>query len=231
MKSVIVTTSWDDGHVLDERLAALLSTYEISGTFYIAPHNREFGKQSLLSGERVRALSRRFEIGAHTMTHPRLPRVRDEEARKEIIDSKNYLETLLDKPVVSFCYPGGAHTEALKQMVHEAGFRMARTVERGRMDRGVDNFAVPTTIHAYQHWSDIPQHFRSFDSSTMKRIFNWDVAAREVFDRCLTEGGVFHLWGHSWEIDENQDWGRLEMLLAHIARRENVTYLTNGELV
>jgi len=36
--------------------------------------------------------------------------------------------------------------------------------------------------------------------------------------------------GHSWEIDRNHDWSRLERVLKHIAGRTDVRYVTNGEL-
>jgi len=36
MKKVIVTTSWDDGHLLDLRLAQLLQDAGLKGTFYIS---------------------------------------------------------------------------------------------------------------------------------------------------------------------------------------------------
>ena len=38
---VIVTTSWDDGHPLDLKVADILSEFGIQGTFYVAPYNRE----------------------------------------------------------------------------------------------------------------------------------------------------------------------------------------------
>ena len=48
-----------------------------------------------------------------------------------------------------------------------------------------------------------------------------------AFDEMLKSGGVFHLWGHSWEIDQHKDWQRLEHVLQHIANREGVRYVTN----
>jgi hypothetical protein len=35
---IYVTTSWDDGHKLDMKLAVLLKKYGIKGTFYICPN-------------------------------------------------------------------------------------------------------------------------------------------------------------------------------------------------
>ena len=45
----IVTTSWDDGHKLDLKLAKLLKKYGVPATFYIAPNNRQWDKKDLLT--------------------------------------------------------------------------------------------------------------------------------------------------------------------------------------
>jgi len=37
------------------------------------------------------------------------------------------------------------------------------------------------------------------------------------------------LFGHAWQIEETDGWRRLEDLLAHIAFRKNVAYLTMTE--
>ncbi len=41
MDRVIITTSWDDGHPLDLKLAELLQRYAIPATFYIPIDNIE----------------------------------------------------------------------------------------------------------------------------------------------------------------------------------------------
>jgi hypothetical protein len=44
-------------------------------------------------------------------------------------------------------------------------------------------------------------------------------------------GGIFHLFGHSWEIERFGLWDELDEVLAYIAAHDNVMYLTNGELI
>ncbi len=51
-----------------------------------------------------------------------------------------------------------------------------------------------------------------------------------LFDTVLETGGVFHLWGHSWELDGRRDWERLDRVLDYIAGRSDVRYVANGEL-
>ena len=52
------TTSWDDGHPLDLRLAELLATHGFSGTFYVPRGNRE-GRPVMTTAE-LRALTERM---------------------------------------------------------------------------------------------------------------------------------------------------------------------------
>ena len=55
-----VTTSWDDGHPSDRRLADLLAKHKIHGTFYVPCRNSE-GRPVMRDAE-VRDLAHSFEI-------------------------------------------------------------------------------------------------------------------------------------------------------------------------
>lgn len=234
-QKIIVTTSWDDGHILDIKLADLLSRYGIKGTFYISPENHEFKKENLLNEEQIRQIGDNFEIGAHTITHPKLSELSSSDAKKEIDGSKKYLERTTGKRVASFCYPGGYYTKENVRQVVEAGFRLARTVRRFDLEFKDNQFELGTSVHTYDHWSDLWPIlvFSKFNPFTFFRFYRrWDDLAIAMFDRCKQDGHrIFHLWGHSWEIEKHGDWSRLERVLAHISRRENVNYINNGELI
>ena len=232
MKQVIVTTSWDDGHKLDMRLAALLEKYHIKATFYISPRDHEFAREDLLTDEQIKKIGESFEIGAHTMTHPRLTEVDDTRARKEMSDSKQYLEKLLGHPVTTFCYPGGNYRPQHADMAREAGFAYARTVKRHSFDLKGSMMEGITTVNAYNHYQDLGKiaRFAGYNPVRTYRYFQWDVLAKAMFDKVMAEGGVFHLWGHSWEIDQHGDWEKLEDVLRYISGRAEATYVTNGEL-
>jgi peptidoglycan/xylan/chitin deacetylase (PgdA/CDA1 family) len=72
-----------------------------------------------------------YEIGAHTLTHRRLTDLSPAEARREIFDSKKILEDLIGRPVPDFCYPYGTWNEAVRDLVREAGYETACTVDPG----------------------------------------------------------------------------------------------------
>src|ERR1017187_281306 len=155
MKRVVITTSWDDGHRLDLRLAKLLQKYDLPGTFYISPHDQEFKRSELLKPAEIKRLGQSFEIGAHTMTHPRLTKVSDKVAEQEILDSKKYLEKVTGSKVTSFCYPGGNYNRRHVAMVRQAGLTYARTVRRHFYTTKGSLLEANTTVNAYNHVQDL----------------------------------------------------------------------------
>src|SRR5439155_1135405 len=149
-KGLTITTSWDDGHPMDLRVAELLTRYGLPGTFYVPLSN----SRPTLSTAEIRGLSQQFEIGAHTVNHVRLTALADSEAQEQVTDSKKQLEDILGKPCSIFCFPGGSYSKIHFRMLREAGFVGARTVKLLSLERpcAIDEIAViPTTIQAYPH--------------------------------------------------------------------------------
>ena len=109
-----ITTSWDDGHPLDFKLAELLDKYHLSATFYIPQVNAE---REVMRAEQIQQLSKKFEIGAHTLHHTRLNSKHTNQARKEINGSFNWLKDLLGYDPVCFCFPGGRYDKNLTNEV------------------------------------------------------------------------------------------------------------------
>jgi len=229
---ILVTTSWDDGHTLDTRLAQLLADCACKGTFYVSPLSRELSQANRLSKSSLLDLSTRFEVGSHTLTHPKLTKLRPTEADHEITAGKSTLEDIIGKPVTSFCYPYGAYDLSHVEMIRQAGFRVGRTTRRFNTEGSVDPLQMATTTHAARYKADVVNVPRvTVSPVTMLRTWrNWDELARRVFERAYVDGGVIHLWGHSWEIEQNSDWSRLSRLLNELASHDNVTMLTNAEL-
>jgi peptidoglycan-N-acetylglucosamine deacetylase len=230
-KITYVTTSWDDGHELDMRLAEELAAYGVAGTFYIAPECREVPQSKRISPGALRELADGFEIGGHTLTHPRLPSLSVDDARREIIDGKHAVEEIVGRPVTSFCYPYGEYIADHRDIVRSAGFLVARTVERFRGGVPNDLLEMGTTTHAYRHLVDGVQIIRRARSPrhAVGMWRNWDRLGRQLFTEIQKTGGIFHLWGHSWEIDAHGDWPRLQRILDEISSQDAV-FLTNGEL-
>lgn len=232
MKPVIVTTSWDDGHKCDIRLAGLLRKYGVRGTFYVCPETHEFPAPERLTPDEIRTLAAQFEIGAHTMTHPHLSQLDATAARDEIVRSKETLEAITGVPVLSFCYPYGDHNQQTKRIVHEAGFDRARSTNRF-VTRSVDRYAIGTSVDTYDHLRDGMLSVLGLcrrNPWQVVRMRRWDYLAKAMFELARDRGEVFHLWGHSREIDIHQDWERLEAFLAWLSEQPGVVFATNGEV-
>ena len=122
----IITTSWDDGHPLDFKLAELLYKYNLQGTFYIPRSNEE---HMVMSEAEISKLSSSFEIGGHTLTHTRLGGVSRQKVYQEVNGCYQWLNELLGTAPTSFCFPGGIYNTVAIEHAISAGFKILRTTE------------------------------------------------------------------------------------------------------
>jgi hypothetical protein len=237
--SAIITTSWDDGHPTDLRIAEMLIRHGLRGTFYI-PRAIETGVMSLPA---MREIAEKFEIGAHTLNHVFLTDTDDTTARNEIAGSKGWVEDVTGKPCGMFCPPAGRYSRQHLPMFREAGFAGIRTVEFMSFDRprlctnGL--LEMPTTMQAF------PQPALNYAKNLAKRRAmrnfwryaihgrsrDWVKLAENLARRAIAEGGVFHLWGHSWEIEQTKQWVQLEEVLGFLGELvRQAPCLTNGQI-
>ena len=233
-----MTTSWDDGHPLDLRVAELLTKYRLHGTFYV-PMTAE---NPTMTAIQIRELSLAFEIGAHTLHHAVLSRTTDQLAWQEISGSKSWLENITGMPCLMFCPPEGKYSSRHQEMVRRAGYLGLRSVELGSLDfprRKVGLMLLPTTIQAHPHG------FIAFGRNAIKRMAfgnlwrfvangrstEWPELARSILREALRYGGLFHLWGHSWELQETGQWQRLDEVLRFMSEfSSRAPSLTNGQI-
>jgi peptidoglycan/xylan/chitin deacetylase (PgdA/CDA1 family) len=87
-------------------------------------------------------LSLGFEIGAHTLTHARLTSIPIAAAKDEIAGSKKKLEDLFGIPVKHFAYPYGNYSEAIVDLVKEAGFETGCTCDPEVVRYSADPFRL-----------------------------------------------------------------------------------------
>jgi len=239
-----VTTSWDDGDILDKRLVRLLDHYGIKGTFYVS---KDYCKESL-SEKDLRQISQRHEIGAHTITHTDLRTLDIKKMEYEIRESKIWLEQILGIDIKMFCYPSGFYNASATSIVKENNFLGARTTKIGSINYLPDPYLMETTIQVYPfpfrklsnkkyYWGKLLQPYKQRAPKLRalgvpgQSMYSWLSMAKAVFDVTLLRGEVFHLWGHSWEINKYGMWDELEKFLQYIGDRKDCTYLTNSELL
>jgi peptidoglycan/xylan/chitin deacetylase (PgdA/CDA1 family) len=221
---MIFVSSWDDGHPLDARVGELLQRYGFKGTFFVPLRNRE-GLPVIGAGS-LRALAARHEIGSHTLDHVYLRGLPTPQMREQICAGRQQLESLLGRSVVGFCYPGGKFDDTAVQLVREAGFGYARSVENLETALPVDVYRVATTLQVFPHAGPVlannllryPHRMRK--AALLMRL----LAGRSLGDRlriaaayAKEKSGVLHIWGHSWELEQHDLWATLEQFLSWVS--------------
>jgi peptidoglycan/xylan/chitin deacetylase (PgdA/CDA1 family) len=232
---LIVTTSWDDGHPSDFRVAELLEKYGLTGTFYVPCSNSE-GKP-VMSSRDIADLGRRFEIGGHTRDHVSLTDLPPYVAANQILANKHWLEDALGCEVRGFAYVRGHHNRVVRTLVDKAGFRYARTIKNMMSTPGTDRLRVPTTTQFFAHAPSI--YLRNYLSGgatfhraallgAMLRNDGLVQGVSSAAETCARWGGFFHLWGHSWELDAFNLWGEFDRFLRRL-REFDARFVTNAD--
>lgn len=84
----------------------------------------------VMSWDEVRRLAAAgWEVGSHTCSHPRLPRLGGEEALSELRRSRSICEDRLQRRCDSLAYPFGSHDERTMRLARDAGYDRAVTLE------------------------------------------------------------------------------------------------------
>jgi peptidoglycan/xylan/chitin deacetylase (PgdA/CDA1 family) len=237
MRPLYITTSWDDGHPLDLKLADMLAAHGLAATFYVPRRN----SRPVLDDAQLLALSRNFEIGGHTLSHSDLNTLTEQQSFAEIAGSREAIEQITSRPCRSFCFPLGHFRRRHIEQVRKAGFHGARTVELMSLAGPNPRYGfplMPTTIQA------VPARAATYIRNSMKRLRpanlfryalarerDWVATLESLLVHAMNTGGIFHLWGHSWEIEECSQWHNLDRALSALAQcRASARYTTNGEL-
>jgi len=103
------------------------------------------------------------EIGAHSVTHPLMTSVNDEQLEDELVESKEVLESLPGVGTVrNFAYPYGDYDARVIDVAESAGYGSGRSVEEGYnskldlelYDIRVQNVTPGTTLDEFESWID-----------------------------------------------------------------------------
>lgn len=235
----IVTTSWDDGDRADLRLAEMLRSRGLAGTFYV-PTNPYGGRPALTHADLRNLKAEGFEIGAHGVTHKLLWRLSAKELADEINPCKPILEDILGSEVRMFCYPCGRYDATVIRALKQAGYSGARTVRMLSTRFEFSPYEMPTSVQIMNHPKSgyIKNVLRARKMEGiqvflghMGSLSNWLTLGKELFDSVLENGGMWHLYGHSHEIDKLGLWDEFAEILDYVGKRPGVTYVPNCELI
>lgn len=235
----IVTTSWDDGDPCDLEIARMLADRKLSGTFYI-PVRGHHRYTRMDRADMLALASQGFEIGAHGVSRSNLRHCDAEQLAVEVEISKKRLEEDLAKGVSMFAYPNGCYNANVIACVRRAGYTGARTTAMLARELAFDPYRMPTSVQAFPH-SKL-DYLKNIATSSdyrhawgylarLSRASHWVSLAMHMFDTVMDNGGVWHLYGHSWEINDFKLWDDLRVVLDYVANRPGALYLPNSEVV
>jgi peptidoglycan/xylan/chitin deacetylase (PgdA/CDA1 family) len=216
--------------------AELLSKFGLKATFYVTRCNPE---RTVMGLSKIRELSTIFDVGGHSLNHTPLARLGRDGAWNEIRGCKDWLEDLVGRPAVSFCYPQGKYNRQVRNLVAKARFVGARTCQFNLNCLPTDPFQVGVSTHAFSHSVKVQLRHALLQRNLMGLIgfvringmtTDWENHFRRALDYVEINGGVAHLYLHSWEIQQRNEWGKLTRVFRDAARRKQVVPITNGEL-
>ena len=107
------------------------------------------------------------EFGVHTAGHTTLTKVTLDEAKREIEDNKRWIEEVLGKEIVSFCYPRGGENDAIVELVKAAGYRYAASMEKKMRPVATDFYRI--------HRQIIPRGMETWKSVLLATRGKWKI--------------------------------------------------------
>lgn len=116
---------------------------------YQAKHNVPAKPFLNMSIEQIKQIDKEglVEIGAHTMLHPFLATETDDRAKKEIVESIDQLEEILQHPIRSFAYPSGTpmldFTKREIDYLKETSVKLAFTTDARDISMSDERYAIP----------------------------------------------------------------------------------------
>ena len=222
-----LTFSYDDGVTQDQRLIDLFNEYGMKATFNL--NSGLLGKPGSLiredvtvahvkpRAEEVARIYRGHEIAAHTLTHPNLTSLPDEEIVREVEQDRLALSDIAGSEVVGMAYPGGGENyngHVADVIRRGTGIRYARTtVSSLSFELQADLLTFRPTVYHHREWAQ------------MERL------ADEFIALSPERPSLMYIWGHAYEFDIHDDWARFEALLKKLAGHSDILYGTNREVL
>ncbi len=219
-----LTFSFDDGVTQDRRLVELFNKYSLPCTFNI--NSDLLGKpgevkvkgvsvsHNKVSHDEIAALYAGHEVAVHTLTHPRLPGIEDEEEIVRQVDlDRVQLQRLSGQTVIGMAYPCGGvnNDDRVAEIIgRRTPIRYARTI---------------TSTHSFAPQTNLLRF-----NPTVHAIEDEVFPLAEQFIRLQPDSPqLFYIWGHSYEFDVDDGWQRMEELCRMLSNRDDIAYLTNKE--
>ncbi len=230
--STLFTTSWDDGNALDARVAGLLESLGLTGTFYASTGE---GGARTLDDDALARIGAAHELGNHGRTHTPFTLLSPGQIEDEVEWGQAEMSRFgCVAPLVA--PPKGKMNDRATRTLKGLGY-------------GIRGAPLIGTRRPPPGWIEPSYHFFPFRWSELLR----NAARRRLLPAtplviAWARGGAFrdrsvrllsvaarhlpcvHVWGHSSDLERLGLWGALEEVLATAAALP-MSPVTNGELL
>lgn len=215
-----VTFSFDDGNLDDRRLVEILNKYGLKSTFNLnsglLTENVPWTFKGIKQVKRINFcelgdLYEGHEIAAHSYTHPDLTKLSHNDIVNQIALDKQILEFLFNRKIEGFAYPMGTFNEEIGEVLKENGFKYGRTIQ------ATFNFDLPENPI---FWHPTCRYLQDDSEKYAKEFLE------------LKDGpALLYIWGHSYELVDENDIERFENLCELLSGRDDIAYMTNMEVI
>jgi peptidoglycan/xylan/chitin deacetylase (PgdA/CDA1 family) len=228
-KMKALTFSYDDGSKQDRRLIEIFNKYGLKCTFNLNSERLGRANCSEICGVMVdrptpapadvKYIYEGHEVAAHTLTHPLLPKIADDnEVVRQVEQDRLNLSELCGYEVIGMAYPCGGqnHDDRVAGLIrNNTGIKYCRTI--------ISNYSFEPQADLYK-FNPTVYHFREFD----KMI---ELGQRFIEMKADTPQ-IFYVWGHSYEFDiRKEDWERFEEFCKMMSGHDDIFYGTNKEIL
>lgn len=225
-KMKAVTFSFDDGVTQDKRLIEIFDKYGLKCTFNI--NSELLGKPGMLNcsnvtvahvkprPDEIAKIYKNHEVAVHTLTHPNLTTLDEEEIIRQVETDRLNLSELVGYEVVGMAYPcGGVNNDD-------------RVAEIIKNNTGVKYSRTITSNGSF----DLQDNLYRFDPTAyiMKRGVMRELAEKFV-ESTPDKPQILYIWGHAYEFDIDNSWAKFDEFCKFISGREDIFYGTNTEVL
>ena len=212
--------TYDDGVLQDVRFVALLNKYGIKGTFNLNSQLMQEGfvwthpngmQVKRLSFEEAKHLYDGHEIASHTLTHPYMFNLSDEELYHQMKSDKENLQKLFEREVKGFAVPFDYYDDRIAKCAEACGFVYARKSEFSGCFKPCKD---------YYHWKTGVYHIDDKLVDFVVKFLNTE-----------EELAVCQIVGHSYDLDAENLWETMELICAAVSKCDDIWFCTNAELV
>lgn len=204
----------DDGTIYDKKVIDIFNKYQIRATFNLNSGLQDFvWYQDDKPVERLKLFENRHiydnhEIASHSLTHPYLTSLSDEDVYHEVKEDIDNIKRIFARKVVTFSFPFDYFDERTINIVKEAGIK---------------NIILPEIDDSFMFPNDL-FHIK---------VTSWNIDdALEKVDRFIINKNaeLFIYLSHSYDYEFANSYDKLENLCQRILKADSIKIITIGEL-